>query len=284
MDSFLIREPKMDEVLESIKTFLLAFGRMDFTYILAEEKMWKYLINENIAKFLIAEKGDKIIGVGGLFLFQQVASVGYMGVLEDYRGQGIGTSIFKKLMDITLSLGIKSVMLYASKFGEPIYKKYGFRGKFSASMHHLVKVKPENQELIENVKIMNSIPDWVLNLDKETMGFNRTIYLKARIALGAKLLVVENEGYALLSNVLSKVRLGPLLAKDLSTALQIIKKGINLGADNLIIPNHPSLRDKISTITDLTEEKGKPNRKMVYGEDILGKLDYLYAIGTYAKG
>jgi hypothetical protein len=33
-----------------------------------------------------------------------------------------------------------------------------------------------------------------------------------------------------------------------------------------------------------TENKETPNLKMVYGEEIPGKLDYLYSIGTYAKG
>ena len=284
MNSIMIREPKRNEILESIKVFLLSFGRRDFDSIIAEEKVWIYLINKKIAKFLIAEEGDKIVGVGGLFLFHHVASVGYMGVLADYRRQGIGAAIFRNLMEISIRLGIKTVMLYASKLGKPIYEKYGFRGKYNAAMHHLVKIKPEIQDTVKNVKIIKSTPEWVLNLDKETMGYDRADYLKARITLGAKILIVENEGYALLSNVLSKIRLGPLIATNLDTALQIIKKSINLGADSLIIPYHPELQNEISSITHITENKGVPNLKMVYGEDIQGRLDYLYAIGTYARG
>ena len=124
----------------------------------------------------------------------------------------------------------------------------------------------------------------MLNIDKETVGYDRSDYLKARVTLGAKFLLVENEGYALLSNVLSKIRLGPLIAKNLDVALQIIKKGINLGADNLILPYHHFLQNKISSITSLIESKETPNLKMVYGEEIPEKLDYLYSIGTYAKG
>jgi ribosomal-protein-alanine N-acetyltransferase len=284
MNSILIRSPKLDEILESIKVFLSSFGRRDVGNILAEEEVWTYLINNDIAKFLIAEKEDKIIGVGGLFLFQQVRSVGYMGVLANYRRQGIGAAIFRNLMDIANSSGIKTVVLYASKLGELIYKKYGFRGKYNASLHHFLKTPSEMYEITKDVKILKSTPDWVLNLDKETMGLYRSEYLIARITLGAKLIIVENEGYGLISKVLSKVRLGPLIAKNLETALQIIRKGINLGAENLIIPNHPSLQNKISSITHLTESKEIPNLKMVYGEEITGKLDYLYSIGTYAKG
>ncbi len=284
MNSIMIRAPEIDEILESIKVFLSSFGRRDVGNILVEEEVWAYLINNNIAKFLIAEKKDKIIGVGGLFLFQHVGSVGYMGVLADYRRQGIGTEIFNNLMNLAISSGIKTIVLYASKLGEPIYEKYGFRGKYDATLHHLLKPPSEMHKLTNNVKILNSTPDWVLNLDKKTVGFDRSDYLQARITLGAKLLIVENEGYALISKVLSKVRLGPLIAKNLDTALQIIRKGINSGAENLIIPNHPSLQNKISSITHLTESKETPNLKMVYGEELPGKLDYLYSIGTYAKG
>ena len=284
MNSFMIREPKINEILKSIKVYLLSFGRRDFDNILAEEKAWMFLINKKIAKFLIAEEDNKIVGMGGLFLFQQVASIGNMSVLADYRRRGIGTAIFRNLMDIATNSGITTVMLYASKLGEPIYEKYCFRGKYNASIHRLLKTKPEMQDTTKDVKIIKSTPDWVLNIDKETVGYDRSDYLKARVTLGAKFLLVENEGYALLSNVLSKIRLGPLIAKNLDAALQIIKKGINLGADNLILPYHHFLQNKISSITSLIESKETPNLKMVYGEEIPEKLDYLYSIGTYAKG
>jgi ribosomal-protein-alanine N-acetyltransferase len=284
MKTYIIREPRLEEILESIKVFLLSFGRMNFNMILTEEKTWVYLINNKIAKFLIAETEEKIVGVGGLFLFQQVGSVGYMGVLPDYRGQGIGTAIFRNLMKIALSVGVKTVMLYASKLGEPIYKKFGFVGKYNASMHHLVNFKPEMQESIKDVKIIESAPDWVLKFDRKTMGFDRSDYLKARISVGAKLLLIENEGFGLLSPVLSKIRLGPLMAKNPEIALQIINKGIELGADNLIIPYYPLMQNKISMMSHLTESKEPPNLKMVYGKDIQGKLRYLYSIGTYARG
>jgi len=284
MNLVIIREPKIDEVLECVKVFLLSFDRSDFSGIFDEEQAWIYLINQKIAKFLIAEEENKIIGVGGVFLFQQVASIGYIGVLADYRKKGIGTLIFRKLMEVATRLGYKTVMLYASKLGAPIYEKFGFRGKYNASRYFFLKAKPEKQDELSNIKIIKTTPDWVLNLDRETMGFNRSDYLKARITLGAKFLIVEDEGYALLSTVFSKIRIGPLIAKNLDTALQIIKKGLNLGADNLIIPYHPSMQNKMSSITQFIEMKGAPNLKMVYGEEVQEKLGYLYSIGTYAKG
>jgi len=34
----------------------------------------------------------------------------------------------------------------------------------------------------------------------------------------------------------------------------------------------------------LTEREDETNLKMIYGKNILQKLEYFYALGTYAKG
>ena len=283
MKFFKIKELETTEILESLKVFLLSFGRVMFKELEEERNVWLYLINNDIAKFLIAVKSDKIIGLGGLFLFEQVASVGYMGILPEFRKQGVGSAIFKKIMEIALNLKYKTIILYASKLGEPIYKKFGFQGSYYADTYLLPKKVPTIATKDKEVKEINILPDWLLILDRTTMGFNRSKYLKARVTLGAKILVVENEGYALISKVLSRVRVGPLIAANLDAAFHLIKNSISFGAENLIIPNHPFLQNEILTLIHLTG-MGEPNLKMVYGQKISKKLDYLYAIGSYGKG
>ena len=283
MKPYIIREPKEDELLRTIKVFLSAFGRNSYNQLEEEKKVWLYLINENIARFLIALTDEKIIGVGGLFLYHGVASIGYMGVLSEYRNQGVGSAIFKNLMQLGLNLGIKTTILYASKLGEPIYKKYGFQGNYYADMYFLPKEVPKIDIKDKKLKEINFLPDWLVSLDREAMGFNRTQYLKARLALGARILVIENEGYALVSKILSQIRLGPVIAKNSDTAIHLIKKSILLGAEHLIIPNHLLLQDNLFSLFQLTK-RGEPNLKMFYGQEISGKSDYLYAIGTYGKG
>ncbi len=283
MKPYIIREPKKDEILRTIKVFLSAFGRTSYNQLEEEKKVWLSLIKENIARFLIALTDDKIIGAGGLFLYQEVASIGYMGVLSEYRSQGVGTAIFNNLMQIGLNLGIKTTILFASKLGEPIYKKYGFQGSYYADMYFLPKVVPKIDMKEKELKEINFLPDWLVNLDREAMGFNRTKYLKTRLVLGAKILIVENEGYALVSKILSQVRLGPIIAKNMDTAIHLIKRSISLGAEHLIIPTHPLLQNNLFSLLQLTK-RGEPNLKMFYGQEISGKLQYLYAIGTYGKG
>jgi len=283
MKAYLIREPKEDEILRTIKVFLLAFDRTSYNQLEDEKKVGLRLINENIARFLIAVIDNKIIGVGGLFIYQRVASIGYMGVLSEFRNQGVGSAIFRKLMGLALILGNQTIMLYASKLGEPIYKKYGFQGTYYADMYYLPKDFPKIQIKDKLLKEINFLPDWMLKLDREAIGFDREQYLKARLALGAKILVVEYEGYAMVSKILSQIRLGPLIAKNLDSAIHLIKKSILLGVEQLIISHHPLLRVNFFSELKLIK-KGEPNLKMFYGAEIPEKLDYIYVIGTYGKG
>jgi ribosomal-protein-alanine N-acetyltransferase len=284
MRFYKIREPKINEIVECIRVLYLSFDRPIFKDNKEEEKFWTHLIKINIAKFLIAVKNEKIFGIGGLFLFKQVGSIGYMGVLPKYRGNGVGTEILKKLMEKAINLGCKTVVLYASKLGEPIYRKFGFYGSYSAKTYILPKKIPKLFIHKKDVKLINSLQGWLLKLDAETIGFDRSEYLRARVNLGAKTIVIESEGYAFLSKVRSNVRLGPLVATNVDAALQIVRKGISLGANNIILPKHPFYKNKFSSLIKLKEQEDNINLKMNYGQKVTEKLDYLYTIGSYAKG
>ena len=283
MKLYKIREPKREEIINSIKVMLISFGRPPLNNYEEESKVWTHLINNKIARFLIAIKGDNIIGLGGIFLFQKVASIGYMGVLPEFRGQGVGSEIFKNLMEIAKNSGCNSVNLYASKLGEPIYRKYGFQGSYYANLYLLPKKVFKLQNTQNNIKSVSEFPEWALELDYKTVGFDRSEYLNARTTLGAKVLIAKNEGYGLISNVLSTIRLGPLIATKFEIAKSIVRKALLLGAESMIIPSHPLFQIKLISLMDLTEH-GDPNLKMTYGTNLSRKLEYLYAIGSYSKG
>lgn len=275
-----IREPRDKEIPECINVLYSAFGRVPSKTIKEEANVWKSLIKNEIGKFIISEVKGKIIGIGGIFLFKEVCSFGYMGVLPEYRGKGVGTEIFNKLFEIGKDLKYQTMILYASKLGEPIYKKFGFQGRFFGTMYDLPTHFPKLEVKSKEVKVLNTFPDWVLTLDKKAMGFDRSKYLQVRTNLGAKILVIKNEGYGLLSNM----RIGPLIATNLDAVLQIIKKSITLDTNHLIIAEHQQLPNKIFKLIKLTKNKIKPSLKMLYGKTISENLDLIYAIGTYAKG
>lgn len=280
MTKYNIREPTDKEISKSINVLYTAFGRTPPEDIKGEEKIWKALMGWEIGKFLISEDKGKIIGVGGVFIFEKVSTFGYMAVLQEYRGKGIGTEIFSNLLEIANKMNCETKILYAFKLGEPIYKKFGFKRRFYGEMYQL-PIQPQELEIInKEIKILGNIPEWVLDLDKNAMGFDRTDYLNLRIKLGAKILTFENEGYGLITNK----RLGPLIAMNSKVASQIISKSIELEADHMIIAKHQYFPNRIIELFNLTELENRGSVKMTLGKEIKEKLDLLYAIGTFAKG
>ncbi|MFW9819431.1 MAG: GNAT family N-acetyltransferase [Candidatus Thorarchaeota archaeon] len=279
MVTYCIRETVKKEILTCINVLYSAFGRPLPLNIKEEEKIWKALIESKIGKFLIADEDGKVFGLGGVFLFEKVSTFGYMAVLQEYRGKGVGTAIFGNLLEIANKLNCESMILYASGLGEPIYKKFGFKRRFWGKMYQL-PIQPQELGFVDKeIRILNTVPDWVLALDKNAMGFDRANYLNLRIKLGARIIAIENEGYGLVANK----RLGPLIATKLNTAVQIINKSIALGADHMIVAEHQYLPNSFFESLNLTELENRASIKMTSGKEIKGKLDLLYAIGTFAK-
>ena len=280
MKPYLIREPITNEIYEALIVFYRSFGRLVPIDIYDQEKLLVNLINAKIAKFLIAEKDKKIFGLGCIFIFQDVCSIGYMSVLPEFRRKGVGTAIFRKLINTAKMVGCKTYLLYASKLGEPIYHKFGFRSNYSTTVYDLPNKLPYTQILDESVKIFKNFPEWAAKIDRTAVGFDRREFLNIKLSKGSKLITVEKEGYALISGL----RLGPLIAKNLQTAVDLIKMGISHGANHIIVPKHSKFPYRLFSLIKLTERADEVNLKMIYGKKILQKLDYFYALGTYAEG
>lgn len=280
MKPYLIREPNKDELYETLIVLYRSFGRLVPPDIADQVKLLKNLVNLKIAKFLIAEFDETIFGLGAIFVFQDVCSIGYMSVLPEFRQKGVGTEIFNKLIDAAKKVGCKTFLLYASKLGEPIYHKFGFRSNYSTAVYEFSGNLERNHDLNENVKLLTTMPEWVAKFDRVSMGFDRREFLRIKINHGSKLIVVAEEGYALISGL----RIGPVIAKNFRVAADLINMGVSLGANHIIVPRHTKLSNKLFDSIDFVQNENETNLKMIYGKNFPQKLEYFYALGTYAKG
>jgi len=280
MKPYLIREPKTEEIYEALIVLYRSFGRLIPTDVDDQANLLNTLINSKIAKFLIAEKDKKIFGLGGIFFFQDVCSIGYMGVLPEIRRKGVGSEIFSQLINMGKVVGCKTFLLYASKLGEPIYHKFGFRSNYYTTVYDLPYSLQETRKVNANVKIVKKIPDWAAKIDRAAMGFDRRDFLNIKLNHGSKLIIADREGYALISGL----RLGPIISKNIHTAVDLIRMGASLGANHIILAKHSKFSHNLFDLITLIERGDEANLKMIYGKNILQKLEYFYALGTYAKG
>lgn len=87
-------------------------------------------ITENqLARYIVAEKDDIIVGYGGLWLILDEGHITNIAISSPYRGQGIGNLMIEKLIDTCEKRGIYNMTLEVRKsnlIAQSLYKKYGF--------------------------------------------------------------------------------------------------------------------------------------------------------------
>lgn len=84
------------------------------------------LVDSNVKSFLIY-KGDLAVSAAITMLSSDVAGIYYVGTLESERGKGLGSYIVRISTNKGLEEGKKAVILQASKLGESVYKKLGYK-------------------------------------------------------------------------------------------------------------------------------------------------------------
>ncbi|HHW02441.1 MAG TPA: ribosomal protein S18-alanine N-acetyltransferase [Thermoanaerobacterales bacterium] len=111
----------LDDVLEiEQQCFTTPWSRYAFTCELKDNQFSHYII---------AKVGGKIVGYGGMWIVLNEAHVTNVGVLPEYRGEGIGELIMRTLMAIAKEHGADKMTLEVRKsnyVAQNLYSKLGF--------------------------------------------------------------------------------------------------------------------------------------------------------------
>lgn len=98
------------------------------------DEFWSYnilkdeLIAEN-STYIVAKFNKKIVGLAGIKLMLDEADIMNIVVKKDFRNQGIGSSLLKKLIDLSHELNLTSITLEVMEENYSaihLYKKFGF--------------------------------------------------------------------------------------------------------------------------------------------------------------
>jgi amino-acid N-acetyltransferase len=91
--------------------------------ILSKETVTLY---ESVQEFVVAVDGDKIVGCGAMHvLWEDVAEVRTVAVVEELRGKGVGHQILLKLIERAEAVGVKKI--FCLTFETDFFGRHGFK-------------------------------------------------------------------------------------------------------------------------------------------------------------
>ena len=88
--------------------------------------------SDNSTVFFLAKVDDKTVGYGGMYTVLDEGYVTNIGVLPEYRKNGIGTKIVNKLIDFSIEKSLSFISLevrVSNTVAINLYKKMGFEEK-----------------------------------------------------------------------------------------------------------------------------------------------------------
>jgi len=97
------------------------------TYALGRRLLTKETVTlyESVQEFTVAEIDDEVIGCGALhILWEDLAEVRTMAVVEKYRGTGIGSQIMEHITTRAIELGVKRI--FCLTFETDFFSRHGF--------------------------------------------------------------------------------------------------------------------------------------------------------------
>lgn len=116
-----IKEEDIDDIVEIEKEA--------FSTPWSKESFITEIRDNLLAKYLVAEIDERVVGYGGIWLILNEGHVTNIAVRESHKGKGIGNMIVEGLICYCISQGIENMTLEVRKsnyIAQNLYKKYGF--------------------------------------------------------------------------------------------------------------------------------------------------------------
>lgn len=108
---------------------VLAIDTLCFPTPWSRESFQKEVENNKFARYVIAKKGEVIIGYAGMWLILDEGHITNIAVHPEYRGIGAGKLLLEALIEICRIESVNSLTLEVRKsniVAQSLYKKYGF--------------------------------------------------------------------------------------------------------------------------------------------------------------
>lgn len=183
---------------------------------------------------------------------QQVCWISMILVLPETRGQGLGRQVFEACLAHALAAGYLP-MLDATPQGEPLYTQFGFK-PFS----HITRWRREaHAEQAQDPSSPQLQPADLPALDRQALGFGRRALLADLQGRVGSSLLRQPGGFALIRAGRTAHHIGPVLAEDESTGLELLRQAFDAVAAPLLIdaPRHRPTLDATLLAAGFTPQR-----------------------------
>lgn len=134
---------------------------------------WARFLSATPEGCFVAEYHGNVIGTSATIIYEErFGWIGMVIVAEQYRGQGIGTSLLEHAIRFLDSQGVPTMKLDATPQGRPLYEKFGFINEYDIERWMLNRTVKE--KAVENGPV--AIEE-ILRIDRDIFGANRSSLL-----------------------------------------------------------------------------------------------------------
>jgi GNAT superfamily N-acetyltransferase len=242
----------------------------DFEY----EGFLKDFLNEDFLYAFILLHEEKIVGTGNVFLKGKIGWLANIMVDLNYRGQGFGSEITQFLIDFLKDKKCETQLLIATKLGEPIYKKHGF--KKMTEYHCFNSVTDSHYVFSDSIRALTkSDLESVYKLDNEANGEDRVHLIDKYYGNGLGYFNNDNE---LLGFYLPDFTRGLVVARDPQAGIELLKLKHSKKGKRTMLPieNH----NGVNWLVKQSFQKGDSSSRMILGNENNWNPKYIYSYGS----
>ncbi len=223
---------------------------------------------------IVAELAGKIVGCANGLLKGMTGWLGNIIVLPEFRGHSIGSDLTTHLIEYFRYHGCISLVLIATKLGEPVYSKLGFKVSSTYTFLRGEKILPSTPTPhIHRAQLIDF--DAMQKLDQEITGETRTAFLECFLAGGWIFQAGNHEHIS--GFFLPGLENGPILARDAIAGLELLQFKLGSGCPSVVVPssNQPALDLLLGS--DFHIENTAP--RMTLGKELDWKQEGVFSRG-----
>lgn len=269
MNKAVIREFTISD-LESI-SYLKPEGWDDIT------GYFKFYYSEPFCHPVVAVIDNKIVGTASAILNRDTGWIAHIIVSPDHRRQGIGYQLTETVLNILTDHKCKTKFLIATKEGEPLYKKLGFRVSCYYRFFRHNSLLPAEPDV--NIRLLTDNDyDNIFELDFEITKEYRHNMLKRYISSGYG--YFHRDTKQLRGYFLPEPGEGTVIARDNEAGLKLLAFKHSLKSGRSVIPE--TNQEGIEFLISNGMEEFYKAARMFMGEKLDCKLSNVYSrIGGY---